>query len=89
MLGSDFQSKTPSFEELFEVQWRSDVETAGLPSQIAASCRHSKAGICFPHLPATEFAPDLLAATELDFAISGRQTVLWPTANGDKSAALN
>lgn len=33
-------------------------------------CPPKKAGICFPHLPATEFAPDLIAATELDFAIS-------------------
>lgn len=27
------------------------------------------AGICFPHLPATELAPDLLSVTKLDFAI--------------------
>lgn len=49
------------------------LKEAGLLTKIAARWRHYEAGICFPHLPATEFAPDLLAETELDSAILDRR----------------
>lgn len=44
-------------------------KTTGLHTSRAARCRQYMTGICFPHLPATELAPDLLTVTELDSAI--------------------